>query len=475
MRVVSSLILLVIAAGASASALAGSYVFQANPTHPYYGYDGTSRRVDIPICPTATEQYVSARNAAAALNRRDPLPGNTTTNAGDLPTGSQIDFEETLLHEIGHAVGFPHLFNANHGWSNDINPGMDGIIGTEDDAVPGMPDHEPTWFPVGVGDNSPFIVPSVVDITTMTKDRALRERPGTMPWVPGIAASQILGQPNTFPMTTGGSNPVFGIVRRPAPDDVTTLSFMESGPDNLAATSDDYELFFYVVPEGALPPYRCIVLQFSNLDPGAIAVARVRHPLPYTPNGGYGRCPFQDQTSPQLPENDICYGTTTIEFNTDFQWNYSMVDTSGGEGDFVSDPTSPQPIITFEYQGEEVERVEMFYTKPVYTEQDIVVRITSSTGQPFPPGSALYKGFFETPECNGLFLNEPRPTGTVTDFVDLSGQIEAEGVIYMAAGADNVYCELPARVTVPGAGVYTKTLIGYQGEDLLVFTNGFEQ
>ncbi|MFV2069770.1 MAG: hypothetical protein ACC645_22620, partial [Pirellulales bacterium] len=226
-------------------------------THPF-GYDGTGGVLGItvgidPAFPLAAEMESAARNVIDTWNSLVPTTGNVQFGgASDVPSG-QFDFESTLLHEVGHALGLSHPnLGGDFGFTGadteytrstvgangtfDLDPGGDGIIGSADD-VRGD-DQTLNWF--RKSNNNPFSVGSVVDANTYSRDIAVLPTGDLYSVNPDrTVADLVFALPNTESvMQQGQAN---GEAKRTlGHDDVAGIRYAISGLDETAGTGDDY-------------------------------------------------------------------------------------------------------------------------------------------------------------------------------------------------------------------------------------------
>lgn len=243
---------------------AGGFIFAGESngedviTHPT-GYYGSGGHVEVSVCiepktPNAVQMVPSVQNAVVTYNALAPTTGNLKFGANnDIPSGF-IDLESTVVHEIGHCVGLSHVnaatesglsgsnrnyTKATNGANNvfDIAPGVDGIIGSDDD-IRGD-DGNLHWFVKAT--NDPFAMPTTVDSTTYS--RSLADLPASHLFAANAdrTLATALGYPNTEAVMQQGA---FSDEdqRQLTPDDVATLRLGMSGLDMLAGTSDDYTL-----------------------------------------------------------------------------------------------------------------------------------------------------------------------------------------------------------------------------------------
>ncbi|MEM1178263.1 MAG: hypothetical protein AAGM22_07970 [Acidobacteriota bacterium] len=227
--------------------------------HPI-GYDGTGGQLDVSICidPASTEipqMEVPMQNVATIWNALEPTTGNLFLGGNnEIPQG-QIDWESTILHEIGHCIGLAHpnaasesglpgndrnYTKAGNGANNvfDIDPGTDGVIGSADDLR--GDDVNLHWFNAS---NNPFVLESTVDGTTYTRD------PGSLP--PGdlfaanadrtVSALPRYGLPNTEASMQQGAF-TDEAQRTLVADDIATVRIAAAGLDEIEGTADDYTL-----------------------------------------------------------------------------------------------------------------------------------------------------------------------------------------------------------------------------------------
>ncbi len=257
---------------------AQGYIFAINQndpdliTHPM-GYNGTGGvlNVSVGIDPTSafsTEMQVSVDNVVRTWNRLNPTTGNL--QFGNI-MANEMDFESVLLHELGHSLGLAHVNLAsesgvvlqNYSKSNrgsngvyDLNPGVDGVIGSADD-IRGD-DVNFNFFEIGV--NNPYVVNPIVDSTTYSND--LSNLPGPDSYVANADrdVSVLYGVPNTEGVMQQGA--FFGEDQRTlAGSDVIGILYAESGLDELQGTADDYDL---MLSFAGLDDSADIVIDFDN-------------------------------------------------------------------------------------------------------------------------------------------------------------------------------------------------------------------
>ncbi|NKB22700.1 MAG: hypothetical protein GKS01_19600 [Alphaproteobacteria bacterium] len=235
------------------------------------GYNGTGGTVSISvgIDPTSTfagQMLIPTQNVVNTWNGLTPTTGNLNSSG---ISGSQVDYESTLLHELGHSLGLAHVnaasesglsgSNRNYTKATDgadntfnINAGTDGIIGSADD-IRGD-DVNLNYF--RKSDNNPVNIPGgglgVVDSTTYSRD--LSDLPGGDNFSANAdrAVAAALGFADTESVMQQGT--FFGETQRSlTADDVAGILYAGSGLDEIAGTADDYT----------------VVLNFLGLDAGA--------------------------------------------------------------------------------------------------------------------------------------------------------------------------------------------------------------
>lgn len=172
---------------------AGAFIFSDTNlerfTHPT-PYTGTGGEIEVTFCVNPASESlddleVSARNVATVFNNLEPVTGNVLLGGGNNIPGGAVDFESTLLHEVGHCLGLAHpnlasesgissaswnYTQASRGANNTFNiePGNDLVIGSADDLR--GDDGNRHWF--RIADNNPFLVEAIVDTTTYSVDLA---------------------------------------------------------------------------------------------------------------------------------------------------------------------------------------------------------------------------------------------------------------------------------------------------------------
>jgi hypothetical protein len=270
-----SLLLLIVASifGYGEQAHAGSYIFagEANGvdvvTHPK-GYVGTGGEITVTVGiatttdPTfQTQMEIPMRNAIKVWNEQQVTTGNLGFGSdNDIPSNA-IDYESTLLHEMGHCIGLGHVNLASEsgltgadqnytkttdGIDNVFNLGIgpDNVRGSHDD-IRGD-DENLHWFNIGV--NNPFTIASPVDASTYSRN--LTDLPGSETFsTNGDRTVATLPKYNVTDteavMQQGTSNDE--AQRMLTADGVATLQLGMSGLDMVAGTSDDYTINFQYI------------------------------------------------------------------------------------------------------------------------------------------------------------------------------------------------------------------------------------
>ena len=429
-----------------APAHAGAYVFAnaSRPdsvTHPqvYTGAGGTL--ADLTICidssvnPALAAQAEGAvRKVVATHNRFVSLAANNLafTAATDIPSG-QVDFESTLLHEVGHCIGLAHPNHATesglaeparNGTKSavgantvfDQGAGADGLHGSRDD-VRGD-DINLHWY---IRDqNNPGLLPAVVDTSTMI--RALTALPAGHLFAANAdrGVMNALGFPNSEAVMQQGAG--FNEAQRHFQhDDLVTLRLARAGLDRVAGTSDDYRYALRYVGQLNNP---------SNAD----CNLRVR----LDTSTGFAVCGIGGQL---LGNGDLRITSANLAFNSNTNWYFS-----------------PGP--------------------------NTVTTITADTPDPSPVGQP-YTVSVTVREAAGVTIGgEPRGTVVVSDGAPAPNT--ATCTITLAGTANETgSCQLTS--TVAGTRDLTADFIGFAGWDGsrgsashstgagdAVFANGFE-
>lgn len=244
------------------SAGAGAYIsssgtFVDRITHPS-GYDGTGGTLVVEVCispnsEAQSEMLVSLENAIFNWNQlTSASPNLFLGGSNDIPSGT-VDFESTLVHEIGHCIGLAHpnaatesgLPNADRNYTKaddgpngvfDLDPGADGIKGSADDLR--GDDINLHWFNP---DNNPFVLFEPVDASNYSVDPANLPAGDSFPANADRDVGAALGFPNTEAVMQQGA--FFDEDQRQlAVDDVMMIRFAQAGLDEIEGTADDYQL-----------------------------------------------------------------------------------------------------------------------------------------------------------------------------------------------------------------------------------------
>jgi cysteine-rich repeat protein len=313
------------------SARAGTFIFadEANGvnlvTHPQ-PYTGTGGNLTVAVCIDPTSANASAmeiplQNVVNTWNQLSPTTGNVLLGgANDIPSG-QVDFESTLLHEMGHCIGLAHpnlasesgLPASQHDYTKstdgsdnsfDVNDGADDVPGSSDDLR--GDDVNLHWFQIS--DNDPFTMAATVDSVSYSRDIA------DLPTGHEFAANGdrdvavLLGVPNTEAVMQQGTYSDED-QRRLTADDVATLRYGMSGIDEIQGTSDDYTL---TLSYAGLTTACDIVIDFDNTQASLAACYA---------GGAY-----------IAPPDHIRITTAEIFFNTGFSWFFNGDLTFCGNG-----------------------------------------------------------------------------------------------------------------------------------------------
>jgi hypothetical protein len=258
----AAVVVLAVIAATPRLAHAGAFTFagEANGvnvvTHPP-GYNGTGGTLNVTVCidptsPNAAAMEQSVRNVVATWNALTPASPNLffygNNNIGD----SQIDFESTALHEVGHCLGLGHPnLSTESGLSGDLqnytkstdgadnayttDDGADNLIGSNDD-VRGD-DVNLHWF--RISNDDPFTLAGLVDGTTYSRNVANLPSGHLFPTNADRTVANALGYGNTEAVMQQGAF-YDEDQRRLTTDDVATFRLGMSGLDLVAGTADDY-------------------------------------------------------------------------------------------------------------------------------------------------------------------------------------------------------------------------------------------
>ncbi len=239
----------------------------------YTGIGGTLT-ITVGIDPTSTfaaQMIIPTQNVVNTWNGLLPTTGNLNSVG---ISGTQVDYESTLLHEMGHSLGLAHVnlstesgltepnrnyTKSTNGANNvfDLNVGVDGIRGSADD-IRGD-DVNLNYF--RKADNNPVnIVAGVVDSTTYSRNLADLPIGDNYSANADRAVAAALGFANTEAVMQQGAFSDEN-QRTLGADDVAGMLYAQSGLDEIAGTADDYTVFLDFV---GLDAGADIVIDFDN-------------------------------------------------------------------------------------------------------------------------------------------------------------------------------------------------------------------
>lgn len=278
------------------------------------GYTGTGGALNItvgidPTSAFAAQMVIPTQNVVNTWNGLVPTTGNLSS-AGI--GGSQIDFESTLLHEMGHSLGLAHTNmgstaggNSNHTLSTDgadnsftFNAGADGIQGSADDLR--GDDVNLNYF--RIADNNPISIGAgVVDSTTYSRDLADLPIGDNYSANADRAVAAALGFVDTEAVMQQGAL-TDEHQRTLGMDDVAGTLYAQTGIDEIAGTADDYTMNLECV---GLDAGVDIVIDF---DDGETGFAQSNN------SGAF------------ISADHVRITSTSIFFNTGFNWFFNQVE-----------------------------------------------------------------------------------------------------------------------------------------------------
>jgi len=312
---------------------AGAFIFAGESNgvnivaHPrvYTGTGGTLANLTVCIDPGTTQlsaqlaaqAELSVRNAVNTYNRLRSIPDNNLAfSSNNDIASSKVDFESTLLHEMGHCQGLAHPNHATESGFNDPerngtkstdgsnntfnqNAGTDGNHGSSDD-VRGD-DINLHWYIRNV--NNPGLLPSIFDSSTMIRD--LTDLPSGHLFAANADRDVMdaLGFVNTEAVMQQGA--FYDEAQRHLQrDDETTLRLARSGVDRTQGNADDYtyQLEYVGLYDNPNSDADCnLRIQFNNTSGFAVC----------STNGSF------------IDSNNIRITTADLGFELSNDWHFS--------------------------------------------------------------------------------------------------------------------------------------------------------
>ncbi|MBT8144453.1 MAG: hypothetical protein KJO55_07115, partial [Gammaproteobacteria bacterium] len=257
-------------------AAAGAFIFagESNGTdvilHPQ-GYNGSGGVLTVSVCldpttlipagATISDIEKSIQNNVDVWNQLQPTVGNALQGNANEIAFNEIDFESVALHEVGHCIGLAHVNAASESGLPDsqkdytkatdgsdntfnLNAGVDGVIGTLDDLR--GDDVNLHWFRLGSNDPGLLPLPSPVDGTTYDRDQSSLPTGHSFAQNLDRDAAATMGHISTSTVKTEAvmqQGSFFDETQRElTADGVATILLGMSGVDEVAGSSDDYQI-----------------------------------------------------------------------------------------------------------------------------------------------------------------------------------------------------------------------------------------
>lgn len=286
-------------------------------THPI-GYTGTGGPliVSVGIDPgsaNAASMVISTENVIRTFNNLVSTTGNLQFGgATNIPSG-EVDFESTLLHELGHSLGLAHVnaatesglsepdrnyTKATDGADNTFNLGIgvDLTRGSQDD----VRGDDVCLHYFRTSNNNPFTISGTVDNTTYSRGVANLPTGDLFATNADRSVSGLFGEGSTEAVMQQGAQ--YNEAQRTlTADDVAGIRYAAAGLDEIAGTADDYTL---VLTYAGLDATADIVIDFDDSQTG-FAVSQ---------SGGS----FVNGTHVRITTNSIF-------FNTGYSWFFNPV------------------------------------------------------------------------------------------------------------------------------------------------------
>jgi hypothetical protein len=250
-------LLLLLGGQAQAGSFIGSDVIGVDlVVHPS-GYTGTGGTLSVTVCIDPTSANAAAmvtpvQNVIQTWNALIAVSPNLLFGGDNNIPATDVDFESTALHELGHCIGLGHpnlstesgLSDPDRNYTKttqgadlayDLDDGADDVIGSSDDVRDD--DVNLHWF--RKSNNNPFTLAGTVDASTYSRDVA--DLPLGHLFVANADrdVGALLGFADTEAVMQQGA--FFDEDQRQLNhDDVGTFRLGMSGLDETASTSDDY-------------------------------------------------------------------------------------------------------------------------------------------------------------------------------------------------------------------------------------------